>query len=235
MTALPLFLPQAPRGGWELPQARGFPELPARVKSAEGRAWVTPDGHTISRKPCPLQLPTKLSSRIQYLQQEPCSEFRKMQEFKHKRQFSYKLTLSFLWFLQNNVKAPPDPKACNWKKYKYIVLNPLCAATTVKEELEEPQSRSSPSADRMGSTPIASTEAWSGEVPGQINRWDWKNRKYEMTHWRNCQCIPFCLIMDLPSSDRGRPPATRVLAEPLPWGHLPLWITHQWLLLTRRE
>lgn len=70
--------------------------------------------------------------------------------------------------LVSEVKATPDPKACNWKKYKYIVLNPLCATTTVKEEeMEEPQSRPSP--DRMGSTPKA-TEEWSGEVPGQIDR-----------------------------------------------------------------
>ncbi len=77
----------------------------------------------------------------------------------------------FCSFLQSDVKATPDPKACNWKKYKYIVLNPLCAATTVKEEeMEEPQSRASPAADGMGSTPRAPTEAWSGEVPGQIDR-----------------------------------------------------------------
>uniref|UniRef100_A0A3Q1GUN6 BCL6B transcription repressor n=1 Tax=Acanthochromis polyacanthus TaxID=80966 RepID=A0A3Q1GUN6_9TELE len=73
--------------------------------------------------------------------------------------------------LVNDTKATPDPKACNWKKYKYIVLNPLCAATTVKEEEgEEPQSRASPTADSMGSIPKAPTEAWSGEVPGQIDR-----------------------------------------------------------------
>lgn len=41
--------------------------------------------------------------------------------------------------------------------------------------------------------------------------------------------------MDLLSLDRGRPPATRVLAEPLPWGHPPLWITQQCLPLTRME
>ncbi|XP_070710681.1 B-cell CLL/lymphoma 6 member B protein isoform X2 [Pempheris klunzingeri] len=73
--------------------------------------------------------------------------------------------------LVSDVKATPDPKACNWKKYKYIVLNPLCAAATVKEEeMEEAQSHTSPIADRMGSTPRAPTEAWSGEVPGQIDR-----------------------------------------------------------------
>lgn len=37
------------------------------------------------------------------------------------------------------------------------------------------------------------------------------------------------------SSDRGRPPATRVLAEPLPSGHLPLWIVQPCLPLTTRE
>ncbi|XP_056225876.1 B-cell CLL/lymphoma 6 member B protein [Seriola aureovittata] len=73
--------------------------------------------------------------------------------------------------LVSDTKATPDPKACNWKKYKYIVLNPLCAATTVKEEeMEEPQSQASPITDRMGLTPKAPGEAWSGEVPGQIDR-----------------------------------------------------------------
>ncbi|XP_028992460.1 B-cell lymphoma 6 protein homolog isoform X2 [Betta splendens] len=70
-----------------------------------------------------------------------------------------------------DTKAHPDPKACNWKKYKYIVLNPLCAATAVKEEeMEEPQCNASPIVDRMNLTPKAPTEAWSGEVPGQIDR-----------------------------------------------------------------
>ncbi len=77
----------------------------------------------------------------------------------------------FHLFQQSDVKSTPDPKACNWKKYKYIVLNPLCAATTVKEEeMEEPQSVTSVAADRMGSTPAEPAEAWSGEVPGQIDR-----------------------------------------------------------------
>ncbi|XP_045920816.1 B-cell CLL/lymphoma 6 member B protein [Micropterus dolomieu] len=73
--------------------------------------------------------------------------------------------------LVSDVKATPDPKACNWKKYKYIVLNPLCANTAVKEEeMDEPQSNTSPMAARIGLTPRAPTEAWSGEVPGQIDR-----------------------------------------------------------------
>lgn len=70
------------------------------------------------------------------------------------------------FYLQSDARATPDPKACNWKKYKYIFLNPLCAAATVKEEeTEEPQS-----ADSMTLTPKAPAEAWSGEVPGQIDR-----------------------------------------------------------------
>uniref|UniRef100_A0A8D3A7F8 BCL6B transcription repressor n=1 Tax=Scophthalmus maximus TaxID=52904 RepID=A0A8D3A7F8_SCOMX len=73
--------------------------------------------------------------------------------------------------LVSDPKATPDPKACNWKKYKYIVLNPLCAATAVKEEeMEEPQSQASPITDAIGLTPTAPAEAWSGEVPGQIDR-----------------------------------------------------------------
>ncbi|KAK2899821.1 B-cell CLL/lymphoma 6 member B protein isoform X1 [Channa argus] len=70
-----------------------------------------------------------------------------------------------------DTKATPDPKACNWKKYKYIVLNPLCAATTVKEEeMDEPRNNASLIVDRMTLTPKAPAETWSGEVPGQINR-----------------------------------------------------------------
>ncbi|KAG7243426.1 hypothetical protein INR49_011883 [Caranx melampygus] len=65
--------------------------------------------------------------------------------------------------LVSDTKATPDPKACNWKKYKYIVLNPLCAAVK-EEEMEEPQT--SPITDRMGLTPKTPAEAWSGEVPG---------------------------------------------------------------------
>uniref|UniRef100_A0A3B4H940 BCL6B transcription repressor n=1 Tax=Pundamilia nyererei TaxID=303518 RepID=A0A3B4H940_9CICH len=109
----------------------------------------------------------------------------------------------------SDAKATPDPKACNWKKYKYIVLNPLCAANAVKvEEMEEPQNQASPTDD---STPKAPTEAWSGEVPG------------------------FLKSLTLSSSDRGRPPATRVLAEPLPSGHHPLRTTQLCPPLTRRD
>ncbi|KAM6908869.1 B-cell CLL/lymphoma 6 member B protein [Xenentodon cancila] len=73
--------------------------------------------------------------------------------------------------LESNTQTTPDPKACNWKKYKYIVLNPLCTAAMVKvEETEVLQCEASSSANRMGSTPKAPTEAWSGEVPGQIDR-----------------------------------------------------------------
>ncbi|KAF3697911.1 B-cell lymphoma 6 protein -like protein [Channa argus] len=65
-----------------------------------------------------------------------------------------------------DTKATPDPKACNWKKYKYIVLNPLCAATTVKEEeMDEPRNNASLIVDRMTLTPKAPAETWSGEVP----------------------------------------------------------------------
>ncbi|MCI4377293.1 hypothetical protein PGIGA_G00201770 [Pangasianodon gigas] len=61
-------------------------------------------------------------------------------------------------------RPTPDPKACNWKKYKYIVLNPLCA-TPIKEEGpgEEPHTfdHSSSSSDRADVTPKLSDEAWS--------------------------------------------------------------------------
>ncbi|KAF3837092.1 hypothetical protein F7725_004556 [Dissostichus mawsoni] len=74
--------------------------------------------------------------------------------------------------LVSDVKASPDPKACNWKKYKYIVLNPLCATTTVKEE-EMRGAAKSTSPDRMGSTPKA-TEEWSGE--GQASCYEGSGR-----------------------------------------------------------
>ena len=79
--------------------------------------------------------------------------------------------MDFYWSFQSDTNATPDPKACNWKKYKYIVLNPLCAAATVKvEETEELQCQALTTANRMDSTPKQPAEAWSGEVPGQINR-----------------------------------------------------------------
>lgn len=70
--------------------------------------------------------------------------------------------------LESQSRTTLDPKACNWKKYKYIILNPLFA-DTVKEE-EPSQSDSQPVMNRTGPTPITPTEAWPGEVPGQINR-----------------------------------------------------------------
>lgn len=55
-------------------------------------------------------------------------------------------------------QAAPDPKSRNWKKYKYIVLNPLCVGSSAKEE---PRRRVAGAA-----------QAWPGEVPGQIDRWE---------------------------------------------------------------
>ncbi|XP_024255738.1 B-cell lymphoma 6 protein homolog isoform X1 [Oncorhynchus tshawytscha] len=70
-------------------------------------------------------------------------------------------------------KNSPDPKACNWKKYKYIVLNPFCAITTVKEEEPEEveqQLRHTPTSDRMEVTLKPTIEAWPGEGSGQNDR-----------------------------------------------------------------
>ncbi|CAB1351676.1 unnamed protein product, partial [Coregonus sp. 'balchen'] len=70
-------------------------------------------------------------------------------------------------------KRSPDPKACNWKKYKYIVLNPLCAVTTVKgEEPEEVQQQlgHNPTSDRMEVTLKPAIEVWPGEGSGQNDR-----------------------------------------------------------------
>lgn len=79
--------------------------------------------------------------------------------------------MNFVNIFQIDNKSKPDPKACNWKKYKYIVLNPLCASAMVKvEETDEVLGQASPTANRIDSTAKAPTEAWSGEVPGQIDR-----------------------------------------------------------------
>ncbi|KAI4900438.1 hypothetical protein NFI96_033088 [Prochilodus magdalenae] len=60
-------------------------------------------------------------------------------------------------------KPTPDPKACNWKKYKYIVLNPLCATTIKEEGPGEDQETSDHShiiSDRTDTTPKPSKETW---------------------------------------------------------------------------
>ncbi|KAL2079774.1 hypothetical protein ACEWY4_025518 [Coilia grayii] len=63
----------------------------------------------------------------------------------------------------NEAKSTPDPKACNWKKYKYIVLNPLCASNIKEEGLGVGQPNGSPSPnteDKMDNTPKATSEKW---------------------------------------------------------------------------
>ncbi|CAL9694716.1 unnamed protein product [Knipowitschia caucasica] len=61
-------------------------------------------------------------------------------------------------------KANLDAKACNWKKYKYIILNPLLSETAVKEEEQFP------AADNTPPNTKANVGVWPGEVPGQMNR-----------------------------------------------------------------
>ncbi|XP_059381541.1 B-cell CLL/lymphoma 6 member B protein [Carassius carassius] len=70
-------------------------------------------------------------------------------------------------------KPTPDPKACNWKKYKYIVLNPLCA-TPIKEEGPEKERQTQSHApfdnDRMGVSSKTTNIIQTGEEPGLNNR-----------------------------------------------------------------
>lgn len=66
-------------------------------------------------------------------------------------------------------KNTVNPKACNWKKYKYIILNPLFTDTNVKEE-EQFQTHSPPTVSHTDLTHKPPVEMWPGEVPGQINR-----------------------------------------------------------------
>ncbi|XP_052006104.1 B-cell lymphoma 6 protein-like isoform X1 [Xyrauchen texanus] len=71
---------------------------------------------------------------------------------------------------RSEAKSTPDPKACNWKKYKYIVLNPLCA-TPIKEEGPEEkhqaQSHSPFVSDRMEASSMAPSDVWTGEEPNR--------------------------------------------------------------------
>lgn len=72
---------------------------------------------------------------------------------------------------RSEYRLSPDPKACNWKKYKYIVLNPLCA-TPIKDEQpgeEQPTSDHSPSANSVDVTPKSSCEDWSKAEHGLVD------------------------------------------------------------------
>ncbi|XP_030636049.1 B-cell CLL/lymphoma 6 member B protein [Chanos chanos] len=77
---------------------------------------------------------------------------------------------SSLMMNHTEVKPMPDPKACNWKKYKYIVLNPLCATPIKEEEPGERQQEcgsSLSSTDRTVIAPKPSPETYSMENPRQ--------------------------------------------------------------------
>uniref|UniRef100_A0A671KJK0 B-cell CLL/lymphoma 6 member B protein-like n=1 Tax=Sinocyclocheilus anshuiensis TaxID=1608454 RepID=A0A671KJK0_9TELE len=75
---------------------------------------------------------------------------------------------------RSDSKPTPDPKACNWKKYKYIVLNPLCA-TLVKEEgpgeEQQAQSHTPFASDKMEASSKTTNNIWTGEEPGLNNRY----------------------------------------------------------------
>ncbi|XP_062850352.1 B-cell CLL/lymphoma 6 member B protein-like [Trichomycterus rosablanca] len=57
----------------------------------------------------------------------------------------------------------PDPKACNWKKYKYIILNPLCASSIKEEECGEDQQmfdHSPSTTNQTNISPKTTNKAW---------------------------------------------------------------------------
>ncbi|KAG5261012.1 hypothetical protein AALO_G00299000 [Alosa alosa] len=73
----------------------------------------------------------------------------------------------------SETKPIPDPKACNWKKYKYIVLNPLCATNIKEEETGVGPCGGSPSPnseDRMDTTPKATNDKWPKSEQEVIDR-----------------------------------------------------------------
>ncbi|XP_041093351.1 B-cell lymphoma 6 protein-like [Polyodon spathula] len=70
-----------------------------------------------------------------------------------------------------------DPKACNWKKYKYIVLNPLCRRASIKgeegeglEEGPEPCNHTPTDMDRRDSPASPAQEAEHEAERSQLNR-----------------------------------------------------------------
>lgn len=77
--------------------------------------------------------------------------------------------------MHKGTKYLPDPKACNWKKYKFIVLNPLCAATVKEEESAEGKelqhhSHTPNGANKLAATSKPSLEAWPVDAPSHSNR-----------------------------------------------------------------
>ncbi|XP_066578580.1 B-cell CLL/lymphoma 6 member B protein isoform X2 [Amia ocellicauda] len=66
---------------------------------------------------------------------------------------------------QSGTGPSPDPKACNWKKYKYIVLNSLCSGATVKEEEPDEESHAPSGTEREASSHRPSQE--EGDVEGR--------------------------------------------------------------------
>ncbi|KAM4611453.1 B-cell CLL/lymphoma 6 member B protein [Polymixia lowei] len=162
----------APQGG-DLPRPAPQPVLPAPVQPTAETARLPREGG-LSLKPGAF---LTCEPRSQELKREPesprlgtptPSPDSPSRSSCQPNSPSESNTCSLTSHLMSDIKPTPDPKACNWKKYKYIVLNPLCAVTTVKEE--EPEEQHTPTSDRMGVAPKAPTEAWSGEVPGQIDR-----------------------------------------------------------------
>ncbi|XP_006627432.3 B-cell CLL/lymphoma 6 member B protein isoform X1 [Lepisosteus oculatus] len=68
---------------------------------------------------------------------------------------------------QSDSRPNPDPKACNWKKYKFIVLNPLCTRTAVKEEEPEEEAGVKEGAEPYSHTPTSPDRTTSSDSPAQ--------------------------------------------------------------------
>lgn len=77
--------------------------------------------------------------------------------------------------MHNGTKYLPDPKACNWKKYKFIVLNSLCSATVKEEESSEGKGlqhcgHSPNETDKLAATSKPPLEVWPVDGPCHSNR-----------------------------------------------------------------
>ncbi|MFT7796381.1 B-cell lymphoma 6 protein homolog isoform X1 [Arapaima gigas] len=97
------------------------------------------------------------------------------------------------------VKSAPDPKACNWKKYKFIVLNPQCAGDLKKEEPDEARGRSQ--CDHIPNNSIVN----SGEM--QLEVLDHKERPGPCPQCEGSQqsCLKFPCASSPSSSDPDVP------------------------------
>ncbi|KAJ8254773.1 hypothetical protein GJAV_G00197200 [Gymnothorax javanicus] len=77
--------------------------------------------------------------------------------------------------MPSGTKYLADPKVCNWKKYKFIVLNPLCTTNVKEEESAEGKglqlcNQTQKETDKLAAPSKPSLEEWPMDKPSCNNR-----------------------------------------------------------------